>query len=62
MGFLILCMEFFSQEIEKSGKCERKFGTDGERDYVSEFPLATIKIWRMDLYGSRFVETQSGGL
>lgn len=30
LGFLILCMEFFSQEIEKSGKCERKFEVNGE--------------------------------
>lgn len=44
--FFVVC------NFEESGKCKSIFGTDGERDYVSEFPLATIKIWRMDLYGT----------
>lgn len=37
--------------LRKSGKYERTSSPNGEKDYASEFSLATIKqIWRMDLW------------
>lgn len=64
LNFLAFLKEFycFSQEVEKSGKCGRKFEMNGEIDYVNGFILATIKQNGGSIYESRFIETQSGGI
>ena len=43
-------------------KCERCWERNGEVDYVSGFPLAAKNKIGGWIYGSRFIETQSGGL